>query len=252
MIRKLNFTGRKSIPHEKFLINVRRIGGKRAFNAEIDFNGLGFPGNSRVYIEPYYKSSFMRFDFGTIENFNPPIVAFLSELPETDHLLFRIKIVDQKGLNGKLLGLADRVKPSSEDMETIGRSAILPVDFEKDLGHQVFNLFFDETGDRVILEINSKLENGPEFLRSNEFKSLVLPGIVRLIAERLKDHDYDSESGGWEDLWLKFFYTKLNIEEKPVYNEEDQGQMDDWIENLVSLFCRKNDVYQNFLGIKFN
>lgn len=53
-------------------------------------------------------------------------------------------------------------------------------------------------------------------------------------------------------LWLKFFYSKVNIEEKPEYNEYNKDAVDDWIENLVNTFCRKFDVYQNFLKIKFN
>ena len=44
MIRRLNYTGRKLIPHEKLLINVRKIDGKRAFNAELELDALGFPG----------------------------------------------------------------------------------------------------------------------------------------------------------------------------------------------------------------
>lgn len=42
MIRRLNYTGRKLIPHEKLLINVRKIDGKRAFNAELELDALGF------------------------------------------------------------------------------------------------------------------------------------------------------------------------------------------------------------------
>ena len=252
MIRRLNYTGRKLIPHDNLLINVRKIDGRKAFNADITLEGLEFPGRSKIYIEPYYKSSYMRFDFGTIEDFSPPIITYLSEIPETDQLLFRIKVVDIDGKNGKLLGLAERVIPKSTDIETVGRTPLLPVDFAKDLGQQIFQVVFDDEGNRVILEINSRIENGPEFIRSNEFKSLVLPSIVRLIAERIKIHDYDPDSTRWEDLWLKFFYTKINIEEKPENDEYNEGLIDDWIENLVNAFCRKFDVYQNFLKIKFN
>jgi hypothetical protein len=252
MIRRLNYTGRKLIPHDNLLINVRKIDGKKAFNADLTLDGLGFPNNAKVFIEPYYKSSYMRFDFGTIEDFTAPIITYLSEIPETDQLLFRVKVVDIDGKNGKLLGLAERISPKSTDVESIGRQPLLPVDFEKDLGQQIYQIVFDEVGDQVILEINNRIENGPEFIRSNEFKSMVLPGIVRLIAERVKDHEFDSDSNGWEDLWLKFFYSKVNIEEKPEYNAYNKEAVDDWIENLVNTFCRKFDVYQNFLKIKFN
>ncbi len=252
MIRRLNYTGRKLIPHENLLINVRKINGRKAFNAEMSFEGLGFPGRSKIFIEPYYKSSYMRFDFGTIEDFSPPLITYLSEIPETDQVLFRIKVVDNEGRNGRLLGLAERVSPKSTETEVSGRIPLLPIDFAKDLGQQIYQVFFDETGNRVILEINSRIENGPEFIRSNEFKSLVLPSVVRLIAERIKNHEFDTDSMGWEDLWLKFFYTKINIEEKPEFSEDNEGSLDDWIENLITVFCRKFDVYQNFLKIKFN
>ncbi len=252
MIRRLNYTGRKLIPHDNILINVRKIDGKRAFNAELELEGLGFSGGSKIYIEPYYKSSFMRFDFGTIDDFSPPLITYLTEIPETEQILFRVKVVDVEGRNGKLLGLAERVSPKSEETETIGRTPLLPVDFSKDLGQQIYQVFFDEEGNRVILEINRRIENGQEFIRSNEFKSLVLPSVVRLIAERIKNHDYDPDSPRWEDLWLKFFYTKINIEEKPENDEYNDNLTDDWIENLVNTFCRKFDVFQNFLKVKFN
>ncbi len=252
MIRRLNYTGRKLIPHDRLLINVRKIDGKRAFNAEMELEGLGFPAESRIYIEPYYKSSYMRFDFGTIDNFSPPLITYLSEIPDTDQVLFKVKVVGVNGSSGKLLGLAEKVIPKSEETETIGRTPLLPVDFSKDLGHQIFQIFFDEEGNRVILEINSKIENGPEFIRSNEFKSLVLPAVVRLIAERLKNHDYDPDSNRWEDMWLKFFYTRINIDEKPVYDGYNQDMIDDWLESMVNTFCRKFEVFQNFLKINFN
>jgi len=252
MIRRLNYTGRKLIPHDKLLINVRKIDGKRAFNAELELDELGFPGRSKIYIEPYYKSSYMRFDFGTIENFSPPIITYLSEIPETEQVLFRVKVVDVEGRNGRLLGLAERVSPKSSEIETIGRTPLLPVDFSKELGHQIYQIFFDEDGNRVILEINSRVENGPEFIRSNEFKSLILPSVVRLIAERIKYQEYDPDSPRWEDMWFKFFHTKLNVEEKPEYDEYNEGLIDDWIESLVNTFCRKFDVFQNFLNVKIN
>ena len=194
----------------------------------------------------------MRFDFGTIENFSPPIITYLSDIPETEQVLFRVKVVDVEGKNGRLLGLAERVSPKSSEIETIGRTPLLPVDFSKELGHQIYQIFFDEEGNRVILEINSRVDNGPEFIRSNEFKSLILPGIVRLIAERIKYQEYDPESTRWEDVWLKFFYTKLNVEEKPEYDQYNEGIIDEWIESLVNTFCRKFDVFQNFLNVKIN
>lgn len=252
MIRRLNYTGRKLIPHEKLLINVRKIDGKRAFNAELKLDALGFPGRSKIYIEPYYKSSYMRFDFGTIEKISQPSINYLSDIPETEQVLFRVKVVDVEEKNGRLLGLAERVSPKSSEIETIGRTPLLPVDFSKELGYQIYQIFFDEEGNRVILEINSKVENGPEFIRSNEFKSLILPGIVRLIAERIKYQDYDPESTRWGDVWLKFFYTKLNVEEKPEYDQYNEGIIDEWIESLVNTFCRKFDVFQNFLNVKIN
>lgn len=222
------------------------------FHADLNIKDFGFPDDARIYIEPYFKSSYMRFDFGAVDKISSPMVTYLTDLPETDFLLFRVKIVDSSKKNGKLLGLADRIKPLSEETEVPGKQSILPVDFQQDLGQQIYRLVFDEERNQVILEINRRLENGPELLRTNEFKALVLPGIVRLITERLRIHEFDDESDSWQDQWLNFYYSKLNVEDKPDFETNNEDAMDDWIDNVVASFCRKFNIFRNYSEINFN
>jgi hypothetical protein len=66
MIRKYNYTGRLKISKDRITINQVSKNGIKSFEAKISIGELGFPNNAHVYIEPYFKSSFMRFSFGTV------------------------------------------------------------------------------------------------------------------------------------------------------------------------------------------
>jgi len=249
MIRKFNYTGRKRIPLKRISINVGTVERRKAFNAEIDFNGLEFPPEAKVYIEPYYRASYMRFDFGSIGTWDPPLICYLQDIPDTSLILFRVKIVDESENIGKLLGIADRIEPNSDEKKTPGKRTILPVDYDKDLKDQICRVNFDEVGNQVVLEINKRIENCTELVRTNEFKILVLPGIIRIIAERLKDYDYDENGSRWQDMWIKYFIRNLKVIKKPKSDDYNEDMIDDWINDVVLAFCRNYGIYRQFLNL---
>ena len=111
MIRKFNYTGRKKINRSNILISLFKNGRFIQFDAEIKLDGLNLPGNASVYVEPYYHFSFMRFNFGTVENFYPPNETLITEIPFSEILYFRIKVVDEIDIHGQLLAYADKIKP---------------------------------------------------------------------------------------------------------------------------------------------
>ena len=73
-VRRLNYTGRKRIRQTDVRFVIHEDGsGSATFDG--DLSGLGncdLPADARVYVETYRQTSWMRFDFGTIEAISPP------------------------------------------------------------------------------------------------------------------------------------------------------------------------------------
>ena len=70
MLRKLNFTERAKIPRSHVRVSLRRgDDGILVFDPQLSFDGVGVVATARVFIEAYYRTSFMRFDCGSVEAF---------------------------------------------------------------------------------------------------------------------------------------------------------------------------------------
>ena len=128
MIRRYNYTGRKKVLSKKVKILESKRDGKKSFEIVCDLKDLVFPDEAKIFIEPYFKSSFLRFDFGSVARFQPPAETDISDLPTTDQLRYRIKIVDNSNKHGLILGFAD-IQGTLVNDQYGGRQAILPVDF---------------------------------------------------------------------------------------------------------------------------
>ena len=66
--RRINFTGRKRIPHTNVSVRLQplEVGKSLRAKASLDINSLGFPPESLVIFEAYQRSQGMRFDVGTV------------------------------------------------------------------------------------------------------------------------------------------------------------------------------------------
>jgi hypothetical protein len=242
MIRKFNYTGRQKIKRSNIEISVHEEGHQRNFDANIEFDSLAVPLNATVYIEPYFQLYSMRFNCGTVERFILPTETLLSDMPYSNLIYFRVKIVDESGRNGLLLAYADKLKPSGLDEVTNNRQSILPVEFSTDLGQQVWKLFF--TGSSPVLHINRRIENRKDLIRSEEFISLAYPSIIREIMTRIVYNfpEYDEEGDHWSCQWLQFAYRTLHVYEKPESTEDSEEDMIEWVDSVVEAFCRKNVI----------
>ncbi|MBL0357700.1 MAG: hypothetical protein IPP72_12825 [Chitinophagaceae bacterium] len=201
MIRKFNYTGRKKLKRERINISIIDERPYKSFTATLDLKGLGLSDEARVYIEPYHKSSFMRFSFGTVSNLHTPQNTTLTDIPSTSIIKFRVKVVDETRKLGRIMRIADRVKPKNLE-ESGNRMSILHIDWDKDLDQQIFRVTFPDN-DYPRLEINKRIENAKELVKSDlVFRSLVFPVAVRVIAERIaltwKDDEFDEDDSSWQ------------------------------------------------------
>lgn len=249
MIRKFNYTGRRKLKRQRVNISVVDERPYRSFTASLDLKGLGLSDDAKVYIEPYYKSSFMRFPFGTVAIPQTPENTILTDIPSTSIIRFRVKVVDEATKLGRIIRIADRINPKNFE-ESGDRMSILHIDWDKDLDQQIFRVTFPDN-DYPRLEINKRIENAKELVKSDPvFRSLVFPVAVRQVAERIAItwETFDEEDDSWQSIWLKFIREVLHVNVEVEFDDDNNN--DDeiyyWVEEIVSAFCRKNKFRTKF------
>jgi len=240
MIRKFNYTGRRKLKRQRVDISVINERPYKSFTATLDLKGLGLSDDAKVYIEPYHKSSFMRFPFGTVAIPQTPESTILTDIPSTSIIRFRVKVVDETTKLGRIIRVADKIKPKNLE-ESGNRKSILHIDWDKDLDQEIFRVTFPDN-DYPRLEINRRIENAKELVKSNDiFRSLVFPVAVRQVAERIAIGGFNEEDDSWQSTWLKFIKGVLHVNIEVEFDDDNnEDEINDWVEEVVSAFCRKN------------
>lgn len=253
MPRTINYTGRQKIKQSRVDMLVYEESGCRYFDlVSIDLEGMNIHDDAKIYIEPFFKSSFKRFYFGTVGNIVQPEDKSLEELPDSGIIHFRIKITDESGKHGMLLAFARRIAPRGLEEVTAARRCILPVN-PVDTGPSVWRLSFNPDYGRPTLEISNKLHNYNidyrEVVRSPQFLTLVYPAVVKEIAHKIAffEDDYEVDGDQWQSLWLRFFYKNLRVDEKPRRTEDIEDELENWVDAVEKGFCRKLKVQQKFI-----
>ncbi len=253
MIRKFNYTGRKKVTKDRITIKLFNLGGLRTFNANVNLQGLNLPSDARIYIEPYYRTSFMRFPFGTVGHTLAPSKLELDAIPNSEVIFFRIKVVDEGSETWKLLAYADEITASNQEETPANKTSILPVNFEADdLDQEIWRLNFG--GQLPTLDINRKIEDRKELIKSDFFLSLVYPSIIRQIAYRISDQYDEYEEGvtDWQSLWIKFFKTVLGVPYGPEIDSNENESSDEnrivWSNIITEAFCRKYSTLNRISG----
>ncbi len=238
MIRRYNYTGRKKL--SEIRINEWAKKGTKYFEVICDLRNSGFPDDAKIFVEPYFKSSFLRFDFGTIARFQPPANTDISNLPTTDQLWYRVKIVDENAKHGLILGTAD-IQGIPVDSPHSGKQSILPVDFTE-LGNRIWTLEF--RSDRPTLAINSLLNEFGirEKVKQADFFTLVYPEVIKMIALKLTGEAgfYDEDLSGWQAEWMRYFKEVLQQTQMPV--QDDEKSVEEWANDMSEAFARKSQV----------
>lgn len=248
MIRKFNYTGRRKLNRQRIDISVVDDRPYKSFTATLNLEGLGLSDDAKVYVEPYYKSSFMRFSFGTVANQQLPENTILSDIPATSIIRFRIKVVDETKRLGRIIRVADKIKPKNPEADSGNRMSILHIDWDKDLDQQIFRVAFPDN-DYPRLEINKKIENAKELVKTDQiFRSLVFPVAVRLVAEKIANtrNDFEEGDSSWQSTWLKFIKEILHVSIDVEFEDDNDDEINHWVEEVVSAFCRKNKFRKSF------
>jgi hypothetical protein len=234
MIRRFNYTNRKRIDASCVAITVNLHASRPAtFDVALELDDKELPSDAAIFLEAYYKSSYMRFPLGTIGNLKIPDDRRLTEIDRGDTVFFRLKVVDTSASTGRILAEINDLTSGS----AIGKYCILPVNFT-DLRQLVWRVDLDES--RPVLEVN-RFEGVEVFVKKDPlFLGLVFPAVVRQILEFIligQEYEETGENGEWQSLWLRFaqsFYP-----EKPPLSvgDTDERLRREWIDGVVHGFC---------------
>lgn len=243
MKRTINSTGRKKLTLDQVTIRVEEpvvAGSARRFSAELTgLDDLNLPKDARVYVEPYAKSSFMRFDYGTVANFRAPAETELVDIDAGSPVLFDIKIVDESENVGRILAAGRAIAPVDSTNGDDNRRSLLPVE-SRDLGELVWQLDM-LPGARPVLVLNSRVPNALVRLKSDPLiQGAILPAAIALILDRLLDPECsDTDEEEWVDDWLTWYRAATGTEPDDEVDPYERRA-------LVLSACRSFAVQQRF------
>lgn len=248
MIQRVNSLGRKRIYQSSVVIEVHD-GEPRTFDAVIDISDAGFPDAASVVIEGTSAGSSVvqRFACGTVGELVQPKGLALDQLTG-QNIFFSLKVIDRSEQVGRLLGVAENIRPEKTGDQTVsGRKGILPVE-RKPLGQQLWKLDFQEHD--VFLVVNSEVPGLSESVRSDPvFYSLIYPEIVRQILNRAIALGGDPEANDdtWSTLWLSFARKIHPTHANPPDTSEFE-EVDEWIELVVVSFCELHGLRNQYIA----
>ena len=109
-MRKYNYTGRKRINKEDFVLSMHSVSESNntyfEFEIEESITSLFNPASSLV-LEAYHRSTFMRFDWGKVNNLKPAKDRYLNAFTDTELIQFRTKIISELGMIEAFQALQD-------------------------------------------------------------------------------------------------------------------------------------------------
>ncbi|KHL24802.1 hypothetical protein PK98_12960 [Croceibacterium mercuriale] len=226
MKRTINSTGRRKLTLDQVTIRIEDpavAGGTRRFSAELTgLDDMNLPANARVYVEPYARSSFMRFDYGTVATLRAPSDTGLVDIDAGSPVLFDVKVVDESENIGRILAAARAISPVNSVEGDDKRRSLLPVE-SRDLGELVWQLDMPPDA-RPVLVLNSRVPNALVRLKSDPLiQGAILPAAIALILDRLLDPEGPgTEDDEWVDDWLTWYRAATGIEPEERLDAEER------------------------------
>lgn len=237
--RRINSTGRKRIGREFVAITMvpPAPGTPLTAKASLQLQELSFPHTAALILEAYQRSALMRFACGTFGEPEIPDEFLLDDLDPATPVLFRLKIVDQDGHAGRLLGSAERIRPAGEESPDRRRS-IFPID-HRELHSEVWKVEINDAGPVLVLNYNV-VGLMPKIQKNPLINGILLPAALRIVLQELAaDPAQDDEPESWKTQWLQFLREELNYPDDPA-DIDDPDDRTSWVDDGVRAFCKAN------------
>jgi len=232
--RRLNSTGRLRITRNRVDICLEQhpdLNVTPSARASLGLDGLEVPGDSKVAIEAYYRTSSMRFDCGTVNNLAVPERMLLSDIDKGGAVRFRVLVIAADG-TGRILAAADGLRPSVTG-DGVDRQALLPMR-ETDIGNELWKIEVDYRTGPVLLVNNRVSGLAAEIRTIPLLQGLILPHAFRAILHNLNPSGESDDDDLWGDNWRRFL-AELGLATE-AEDPDDQDSVDVWIETAVRAF----------------
>ena len=244
--RQLNYTGRKRITQQDVSVVLNDETTPITFEIQhLSLERFHFPPEAIVRLEAYRQSLYVPFELGTVSSLTTQGIKPLHDFALPDGIRFRVKVTSvAKPTDGQLLAVGDRILPNRVSGTPESLLHVKP----DELGQEVFRLSW-EPG--PVLLINEKIELWRDAARDPSFISLAYPAILRTILSRILresgsiDDDADED---WASQWLNFAKGLPNVGSPPDVSSEEVDEIEGWINCAVSVFCRRNSIYNVYSG----
>ena len=249
MIKRVNFTGRRRIPRNRIDIQVHD-GQPRTFDATIDLPAKQFPEEAAIFLEAMCagSSAIQRFAFGKVGAVQAPRSRSLHEI-EGENVFFTLKVVDQSERIGRILGIAENIRPLRAGRQTAaGRRGILPIE-QVDLKHELWRLDFREH-DVYLLVARSDPDLVERIRWDPAVYAMLYPEIVRRILTQAIDENVDVEEDDdrWSVLWLRFGRSLHPDRETPPGLDDSEEEQAEWVDEVIQAFCERHSLRQAYLA----
>jgi hypothetical protein len=233
--KRINSTGRRKLFGDDVRITIiqENSGGPASFEAKFDFSELpDLDRNAKVYVEPYVRSSSMRFDFGVVANPVSPATTVMTDLDRGESVLFRVRVVDDSQIVGRILAAANGIRPI-EKGDSSDRKPLLPLK-TTDTGELLWRLAFDPSSGPV-LEISNKVPALASRIKIDPLlQGSIYPMALRDVLTRLTSESVDEEAEWFQD-WSKFVSALTGSELDELENDEVSQEM--FISDAVTTFA---------------
>lgn len=233
---RINSTGRKKILRE--FISIRLLpstdGDVQSFDADINIpKSLGLDHAAKVYVEPYVKSSTMRFSFGTVGEIKKPDSCRLTEIDVGASVLFRVKVVDESKDVGQILASANGIRADGDESGN-NRKSLLPIR-ALDLGEEMWRLEVDRDAGPELL-LNNRIVDVVDRIKVDlVLQATIYPEVVRQIARYILSMNDDiPDDAEWLADWTSWI-------SKTIGREVDEGELGDAesIEGVVGIVVER-------------
>lgn len=240
-ISRINFTGRKRISHEHVTIGITGAAPSALIQVHFNLKNLGFPETARVVLEAQAGWTVQRFDFGTVGQFSKPNNLQLTDFHSLEGLLFRLKVIATGDHDGRLLGVADKLRHSGDIVPAAQQSFV--VVRPSDIGDRVWKVDFDES--QPILLVNTRIHDCQDFLKRREVAALVFPEVLQRILEMgVKLGSGDEGGDGWPTLALGLGEQLTN---EPVPAADNEDEIERWVDAAVGAFSQRHELIDVFV-----
>lgn len=235
--KRVNHTGRHRIARSLVSATIEAGDPNPLLTVSVDLSTLELPGDATVHVEAYRRTQMERFDLGTVDRPDSVVGRPLRTFTDPEGVQLRIKVVGTTaGSAGRLLAVADRLRPDQADAGGPGGRPLLRFRSDDGLGQLVWAL--DLSDDDPVVLMNDKLGDWNEAARTESFVTLVYPEILRQIAIWVGESVVADETlEGPVDDWARLL-RQLGHDPATLDPDMDRALLYEWAASAAGRFAR--------------